>query len=126
MAERDLDRAFPETPALFSEAIFRGFAEGRRREKRRRVVFSSVCAAAVMLLAFCGLWQGMNHGEDRVAAPADGMQACEISRVYTGLDDPYYHKDIQCAGGVEMSLEAARGFRKIACPKCMGNENAVE
>lgn len=123
MAGRDLDRAFPETPAAFSEAIFRGFAEGRRREKRRRVIISSACAAAVLALALLGMWQGMNLGEDRVASPSgNAIQTSEISRVYTSADDPCYHRDAQCAGGVEMSLEAARAFRKAACPKCFSED----
>lgn len=122
MAIRDLDRAFPDTPDVFTEAIFRGFAAGRRREKRRRILVSSISAAAVVVLAAAGLWGAMRMtgGEDNVVAPAEnGVEISGISRVYTGMEDEFFHASEKCAGGVEMSLDAARGFGKLPCPKCL-------
>ena len=122
MAIRDLDRAYPDTPDVFTEAIFRGFAAGRRREKRRRILISSISAAGVVVLAAAGLWGAMRMtgGEDNVAAPAEnGVAISGISRVYTGLEDEFFHASEKCAGGVEMSGDAARGFGKIPCPECL-------
>ena len=122
MAIRDLDRAFPDTPDVFTEAIFRGFAAGRRREKRRRILISSISAAAVVVLAAAGLWGAMRMtgGEDNVASPAEnGVEISGISRVYTGQADEFFHAGEECAGGVEMSVDAARGFGKLPCPRCL-------
>lgn len=123
----DLDRAFPDTPDVFSEAILHGFADGRRHEKRRRALISALSIAAVLALAMSGLWRGLNSGEDRVAAPSGGTELLSNSaRVYASLDDAFFHANDQCSGGVEMSLEAARGFGKAACPKCFSGETTVE
>ena len=120
MKKIDLDRAFPETPEVFTAAIRMGFAEGRRRERRRRIIGGAMCAAAVLAIALFGAVKVMGSGEDRVAAPGDvEVRLPEVTRVYTTRPDRYYHMDENCAGGVEMSVEAARGFQKIPCPECM-------
>ena len=122
MAISDLERAFPDTPDVFTEAIFRGFAEGRRREKRRRILISSLSAAAVVMFAAASLWGGLriNSNEDLVTAPAEnGAVISGVTRVFTSLDDEYFHSGNDCSGGVEMSGEAARGFGKVPCPECL-------
>ena len=126
MAKCDFDRAFPQTPSMFSEAIYRGFAEGRRREKYRRAVKSSLLVAAAAIVLAFGLYGGKYAIEDRVASPSGNASETFSGDVYTGLEDPYYHADPECAGGVEMSVEAARGFKKIPCPKCFENSQSAQ
>lgn len=122
MAIRDIERAFPDVPDAVTGAIYRGFEMGRRREKLRKAAFSVLATAAVLVVTAAGLWGGMrlNSNQDKVAAPAEkGVALSGISRVYTGREDIYFHAGPECAGGVEMSLEAARGFGKMPCPDCL-------
>lgn len=130
----DFDSAFPDTPLIVDQAIFKAQADIARYERKKRFIRLGISAAAACLVIFAGisvlLMRGDGISSDKITPPVFSESEIKIDMetpVFTCKSDAYYHADIRCkssyAESVDLPLITAIEFEKAACPLCASHLN---
>ena len=134
LKQLEYDRAFPETPEAFGDAIHMAGTDIRRHELRAAMWRRRGMAVAAVLVLAVGLGAAIHRlGQARrdevlpppvlVERPADVSDETMPEHVYASNSDPCYHLKPDCPDAqgniVEIPLETAiEVFDKTPCPAC--------
>lgn len=134
LKQLEYDRAFPETPEAFHDAIHMAGADIRRHQLRMSMWRRRGMAMAAVLVLAVGVGGAVYRlGQARrdeilpppvvVERPTDAPAEDMPEHVYASNADPCYHRNPECPNArgniVEIPLKtAAEVFDKTPCPAC--------
>ena len=147
-----LDKAFPQTPKAFENALYEGIKEGERRQKMKyKLRITAIAACLIVCLLAIAFATGTGNRTDTTSTSAPEGNGTGIGnsdetthafvgvsptptpdpapqpeRYYATQNGRFYHNDPNCQGMANaslMTLDMLEALQKLPCPVCLADKS---